>query len=72
MVHETHEASDHRNSLEVRSVFLDLSKSFDKVWHEGLNRNSNKMEFERQIPGNYLSNRSQRLMLNDMLPVGFN
>ena len=22
-------------SLEVRSVFLDLSKAFDKVWHEG-------------------------------------
>ena len=23
-------------SLEVRGVFLDLSKAFDKVWHEGL------------------------------------
>ena len=24
------------NKLEVRSVYLDISKAFDKVWHEGL------------------------------------
>ena len=24
------------NELEVRSVFLYMSKAFDKVWHEGL------------------------------------
>ena len=23
-------------NLEVRSVFLDMSKAFDKVWHDGL------------------------------------
>ena len=23
-------------SLEVRGVFFDLSKAFDKVWHDGL------------------------------------
>ena len=23
-------------SLEVRGVFLDLSKAFDRVWHDGL------------------------------------
>ena len=24
------------NGLEVRGVFLDISKAFDKVWHDGL------------------------------------
>ena len=33
----THEISFDANlSLEVRSVFLDISKAFDRVWHEGL------------------------------------
>ena len=30
-----HEAFEN-NSLEVRAVFLDISKAFDKVWHDGL------------------------------------
>ena len=37
LVHEIHTAFDNRKSLEVRSVFLDMSKAFDKVWHDGLN-----------------------------------
>ena len=35
-VNEIHKAFDDHSSLEVRSVFLDLAKAFDKVWHEGL------------------------------------
>ena len=34
IVHRIHEALDRGN--EVRAVFLDISKAFDKVWHEGL------------------------------------
>ena len=30
------EVFDCNPPLEVRSVFLDISKTFDKVWHEGL------------------------------------
>ena len=35
ILHERFEAFDYNPSLEVRSVFLDISKVFDKVWHEG-------------------------------------
>ena len=52
---------------EVRSVFLDMSKSFDKVWHNGL---IIKLQ-ENAISGNllnvlkhFLKNRKQRLVLN--------
>jgi hypothetical protein len=31
-----YEAFDGNPSLETRGVFLDMSKAFDKVWHEGL------------------------------------
>ena len=36
ITHEIFEAFDCNPPLEVRSVFLDISKAFDKVWHEGL------------------------------------
>ena len=35
-VNEILKAFDDHSSLEVRSVFLDLAKAFDKVWHKGL------------------------------------
>ena len=55
------------NYEETRAVFLDISKAFDKVWHEGLiyklkcNGISGKLLtfFE-----NYLSQRCQRVVLN--------
>ena len=36
ITHEIFEAFDCNPPLEVMSVFLDISKAFDKVWHEGL------------------------------------
>ena len=36
LVNEIHKSFDHRDSQEVRAVFLDISKAFDKVWHDGL------------------------------------
>ena len=35
LVNEIHQAFENPKSLEVRAVFLDISKAFDKVWHDG-------------------------------------
>ena len=36
LVDEIYQAFDSTESLEVRAVFLGVSKAFDKVWHSGL------------------------------------
>ena len=67
LLDEIHQAFDSTESLEVRAVFLDISKAFDKVWHEGLifkleqNGVSDNM---LKLFQNYLSNRKQRAVLN--------
>ena len=52
---------------EVRALFLDISKAFDKVWYEGLlfklERNGVKGDLLTLIK-DYLSNRKQRVVLN--------
>jgi len=67
LVDEIHRSFDNKDCLEVRAVFLDISKAFDKVWHEGL---IFKLE-QNGVSGsllnlfqNYLSNRKQRVVLN--------
>ena len=34
--HETYKSFDANPSLEVRGAFLDISKVFDRVWHDSL------------------------------------
>ena len=36
LVKEIHEAFDNPKYLDVRALFLDIAKAFDKVWYEGL------------------------------------
>ena len=51
----------------VRSVFLDMSKAFDKVWHEGLLFKLKQNEISGKLLTllkNYLSNRRQRVLIN--------
>ena len=65
ITHEIYNSFD--EGLEVRSVFLDISKAFDKVWHKGL---LFKLS-QNGISGNlldllssFLSDRKQRVLLN--------
>ena len=67
LVHEIHESFD--RGFEVRSIYLDMSKAFDKVWHEGLVFKLKQNGIEGKLLNlfkNYLSNRKQRVVLNGM------
>ena len=60
-------AFDDPKSLEVRAVFSDISKAFDKVWHDGLlfKLNQNGITVRPlKLFENYLHNREQRVVLN--------
>ena len=67
LVNEIHQAFERCKSLEVRAVFLDISKAVDKVWHNGLifklkqNGVSGNLIMFFQ---NYLDNRNQQVVLN--------
>ena len=54
------------SNAETRAAFLDISKAFDKVWHEGL-----QFKLKQRISGklhslisDFLSERKQRVVLN--------
>ena len=67
LIHDVHKAFDDNSCLEVRSVYLDMSKAFDKVWHEGLIHKLKQNGIEGKLLAlltNYLSNRRQRVVLN--------
>ena len=58
---------DDKNCLEVRSVYLDMSKAFDKVWHEGLVFKLKQNGVDGNLLSliqNYLTNRKQRVIIN--------
>ena len=65
--HKIYAGFEESPSRETRAVFLDFSKAFDKVWHEGLlyklecnGISGNLLNLIR----NFLSNRKQRVLLN--------
>ena len=65
LVHTIHLALDEQK--EVRSIFLDMSKAFDKVWHDGLLCKLQRNGIEGQLLHlfkSYLSNRNQRVVIN--------
>ena len=67
ITHDFYKGCDANPSLEVRGVFLDLSKTFDKVWHDGLLYNLRRMGICGEYLGlidSFLSDRFQRVLLN--------
>ena len=60
ITHNIYRAFYASSSLEAQGVFLDLSKAFDKVWHEGLLYKLKKQWDKRK----FLLNRRQRVVLN--------
>ena len=67
ITHEIYFAFDCNPSLEVRGVFLDLSKAFDKVWHDVLIFKLKSLGISGsllKLMQNYLDNRFERVLLN--------
>ena len=65
ITHSIYRAFDETPSKETRAIFLDLSKAFDTVWHEGLiyKLKANGMTGNiLQILQNYLTDRRQRVL----------
>ena len=67
ITHEIYSNFDACPSLETRGFFMDISKAFDRVWHDGL-------LYKRKLYGingpllnllkSFLTNRFQRVVLN--------
>ena len=68
ITHETYKSFD--DGFEVRGVFLDISKAFDKVWHKGIifklkqNGISGKL---LSVLSDFLKDRKQRVILNEQV-----
>ena len=65
ITHEIYQSFD--DGFEVRGVFLDISKAFDKVWHDGLmyklKQNGVACDLLDTLT-NFLKERKQRVVLN--------
>ena len=68
IVHDIYASFDCCPSLEVRGVFLDISKAFDRVWHEGLIYKLQSLGISGlplKCIESFLSNRFRRFLLKD-------
>ena len=69
ITHEIYKSFD--DGWEVRGVFLDISKAFDKVWHQGVLfklKQSGISGNLLKIMEDFLANRYQRVVLNGQAP----
>ena len=67
IVHNLYKSFDAYPTRETCGVFLDVSKAFDKVWHQGLIfrlKSAGVSVSLLSLSGSFLSNRFQRVLLN--------
>ena len=67
ITHTIHKNLDANPSLDTKGIFLDMSKAFDKVWHEGLIYKLRSYGVQSKLIDllkDYLSNRKQRVIIN--------
>ena len=65
ITHEIYKAFD--ESKELRAVFLDISRAFDRVWHDGLLYKLKRIGIEGEIINilsSFLSSREQRVVID--------
>ena len=68
MTHTIFEAFDCNPPLDVRSVYLDISKAFDRVWHDGLTFKLKRCGVSGNLLAlikSFLKDRRQRTVLNE-------
>ena len=66
-LHTRYKFFDCNPSVDARGTFLDISKAFDKVWHNGLIYKLKSYSVESKLLNliqNYLTYRQQRVLLN--------
>ena len=67
ITHTIFKAFDCNPSLDVRSVYLDISKAFDRVWHDGLIYKLKRCGVSGKLLSliqSFLKDRKQRTVLN--------
>ena len=67
IIHEIQTAFDENPTVDVRGVFWDISKAFDKVWHDGIIFKLKAYGAEGELVSllkNCLKNRERRIVLN--------
>ena len=65
IIHEIYQTFD--EGFDVCGVFLDISKAFDKVWHDGIVSKLKQNDISGNLLNlllNFLRNRKQRVVLN--------
>ena len=65
ITHKIYKSFD--DGYEVRGVFIDISKAFYKVWHQGLHYNLRQNGISGELLNtltDFLDNRTQRVILN--------